>query len=252
LVQASLTQYRIVTVALSAVGVAVLIRGIMVTKGQRQTKDKVWLTAAGVLTGGVFLLALVAPGMLNHFWSIDTAVATSDPNKLEVVGRTPQTQGEKKPLTAEDWVDAATQAIIQDDVRVRLESVKADTLSDKGATSYLLIHFRLDNMRGEQVIKFQGFSNPHHLPVLKDESGRSYTFLEQRQRKVERGPAVFDAPGEKLLELSSNQRAEVLLVFELPPAGALKLELPASTWGRRGVCRISITGFFDSLNSDKR
>jgi hypothetical protein len=183
---AAIVQIRLLTVVLAALGLAALTRGWVVTKGKRQTKDQVWLSLGGVLCGGLFLLSVFAPGILNHRWAIDTAVARIDPNKLEVAAR--GRLDEKKPLTADDWVDAATEVIFQHDAVVRLESVKVGPLEDKGAASYLLVHFRLVNIGREQIIKFQGFSNPSHLPVLKDNSGRSYAFLEQRPRMMVAGP----------------------------------------------------------------
>jgi hypothetical protein len=245
-ITASVVGVWALTVLLAVLGLAAVAWGWVATREERHTRDRVWLSLGGVLSGGVLLLALACSGLLNPRWPADVAVAASDPNKLELADR--GNPDVRQPLGDGEWADAATQAIRQDDVLVRLESAQAGPVSGRGSTSYLLIHFRLANIGRTQDIPFEGFSKHTHAPVLKDGAGRSFAFLEQRPRLVARGDPVFGEPGPQSLSVTATVKAESLLVFELPSPGPWFLEVPASAWGRDGMCRLRIKGYFDSTN----
>jgi hypothetical protein len=246
LLAASLVGIWIVTVALSALGVGAVAWGWVATRHDRQPKDRVWLNLGGGMSGVVLLITLFLPGLLNDLWPVDVPVAAADANKLELVER--DTPDERKPLGADDWANAATQAIRQDDALVRLESVKAGAVPGKNSAQYLQIHFRLANVGRKQDFTFEGFDKDARLPVLKDNSGRSFTFVEQRPRVTARGEPKFVEPNSQPVPVTATQKAEYLLVFELPPTGPYLLELPAAAWGRTGVCRFRIESSFDSTN----
>ena len=132
-------------------------------------------------------------------------------------------------MADEDWVEAATEGVRQDDLFIQVPSVKAGPLPDKGTTSYLLVNVRLDQFRSGRTNAFERFARDKHEPKLTDAAGRSYAFFGDRTRK---SATKFDR------WLVVDQ----LLVFELPEPRPelLKLELPASAWGRAGVCRFRI------------
>jgi len=249
LLSSQLVGIWLVTVLLSVLGMAAIVRGFVVTNNDRQKKDKVWLTLGGIVNLSIFLLAIFFSGTLNVRWPIDKAVAATDPNKFELVKRNkPQ---ERTPLEDGESADALTEAIRQGDALVRLESVQVGPISGKGATSYLLIHFRLVNLGHNQTISFEGFGS--HQPVLKKDSS-VYPFIEARPRiKAVRGPAAFEEPNGKTLNLAMSERADSLLVFELPPLqSSLILEVPAEAWGRTGVCKLRIDKLFDSIVTEKK
>ena len=72
----------------------------------RRTKDRVWLSLGGIVSGAVLTVAIVAPGYLNSWWELDVAVAVSDANKLVLVPRA-QPKDPGTPLKDDDWIDAA-------------------------------------------------------------------------------------------------------------------------------------------------
>jgi hypothetical protein len=327
LLLASLLAVRWLTMALSAAGVSVVAVGILLSPGARQTRDRIWLGLGGSLSGVVLVLTLVAPGVINPRWTMDFAVARPDPHKQVAYHRDWPRKGGRQ-LGPDDWVDAVKESVLQGEVLLRLDSMQREPLEDKGPTPYLLIHFRLASSGYIDTIKFEGFSNSGHKPLLTDESGRAYAFVEQRQRKPAAERFVFEAreiqvarlraavadlrrklakrprsaedtrqvkeaidavstcrndlwlplklyrspPNEvavgtpmRLLKLDDlvelpadldevSEYPEVapltfldhLLVFEAPPPEiqSLKLELPASAWGRNGTCKLRISEFF--------
>jgi hypothetical protein len=154
-------------------------------------------------------------------------------------------RSEGKPQLSDVWAAAEKEAVRQDDVVLRLDSVAFGPIPDRGG-EFLLIHLRIASAGNERMIPFAGFSS-NQQPILKDASGRSYRFLEQRPRKLKVGPPhvfVADAPG--LQEIGPGRFLDYQLVFEPPPVAfsVLNLELPAEAWGRKGVAKLRISGTF--------
>jgi hypothetical protein len=241
LLLASLLGVRILTIGLSGGGIVMAVLGFWTNLQKGPARDRVTLALGGTISGGVLILALFVPGVINSRWARDFSVPAGDPNKLVQVPRD-QPRLEGKPLSPDDWVDAVQDAIRQDDVFIRLESVQIDQLADKGENKYLQVHLRLGNSGHERTIVVTGFSPDKDQPVLTDESGKPYPFLEQRLRKRPRGgrgPLVFDLTGPQEKEVAATGYLDVLLVFEAPAAtvAALNLEVPAAAWGRTGVCK---------------
>jgi len=80
-------------------------------------------------------------------------------------------------------------------------------------------------------------------PVLTDGSGRSFAFLKPLKRKSRVGTPVFEDLADQRVELGPDGWQEYLLLFESPSSvDLLKLEVPASAWGRDGRCQFNITG----------
>jgi hypothetical protein len=106
---------------------------------------------------------------------------------------------------------------------------------------------------GEAII-FQGFSNGHQEPVLKDDSGQSYPLQEHRVRKPSRGAPVFETFTAGQMELPMGTPLDQLLVFTYPAAkiNGLNLAIPSSAWGMKGMCQFRIEGNFDSALFDKK
>ena len=235
LLAASLIGERLVTLLLSAGGLVVVVLGRQATSSpRRKTSDRAWLAPGRAMGGLVLCLTILTPGLLNNRWAIDFAVPQADPDEQIVVPiDKPRDQGTV--LTADDWVDASTQASRQDDLLLSVESVRVGPLADKGPVAYVAVHLQFANI-GSGTINFQGFDRDKNLPVLSDSSGSSYTFVEQRQRVPASGEPVFGVPKRGGLALSATKHQGYLLVFESPPLGfkTLKMELPALAWGRKG------------------
>jgi hypothetical protein len=243
---------RLLTVALALVGVALVWVGIRATQEDRKTRDRVWFYLGGALNGLILILVLFLPGALNNWWALDRPAPPREPNKQVRVPRD-RTQEEGQPLTEDDWSDAATDALRQDNLLVRVESVKAGQLADKGTGSYLLVHLRLANVGQGEPIPFEGFGSQHQ-PKLTGDGGAALAFQEQRLRKPARGALVFEATGPRVVEVQPTIPQDLLLIFESPPSRfeELRLEIPSSAWGRKGMCKWRISALFDSGLPDKK
>ncbi len=136
------------------------------------------------------------------------------------------------PLDGEDSVDAATEAVRQDDLVVVVKGVTAGDLPGKSTTPCLKVQIWLRQTRPGRTITFQGFAKDRRTPVLTDGSGRRFAFVGHYPQRYS---AAFDRV---------PLRVDHVLIFELPPAGteSLNLAVPASAWGQPGVCRFHISG----------
>jgi putative heme-binding domain-containing protein len=203
------------------------IVGVLAYRSRESAGSRIASAIGGILSAAILVASLLAPAVLNPYWASEPADAT-DPNACVVVARN-KTRGEGRPLQADEWVDAIKEGIRQDDLFIQLQSIKTDRLPDKGATTFLLVNLRLDQMRDGRAIKYERFANDKHQPKLTDDSGREYAFLGERVRKA---PSKLD----RLF------MADQLLVFEMPSqVQSLNLALPASAWGRQGTCRFHIS-----------
>jgi hypothetical protein len=241
LLAASLIGERLVTLLLSAGGLTAVVLGRRATGAERKTSDGAWLALGGAMSGLVLCLTIISPGVLNNRWAIDFAVPQADPDEQVVVPlNKPRDQGTV--LTADDWVDAAKEAIRQDELLLNVESVRVGPLADKGPGAYVAVHLQFANI-GSATINFQGFDREKNLPVLTDTSGSSYAFVEQRQRTPASGEVVFGPPKRGGMALSPTKHQGYLLVFEAPALGfqTLKMELPASAWGRKGTYQFLVS-----------
>jgi hypothetical protein len=150
------------------------------------------------------------------------------------------------PLTAEDWVDTATDAIRQETVVIRLEFVKYEIIPDKGDKIYLQLYLRLFNAGHDKAIPLEGFGA--EKVTLKDDGGHVYPLVEVRPRKqLANAPPTFVAgPPESVV--IPTRYVDQLLIFEAPPtqpAVPLRLELNAALWGRKGTAKLLISKYFD-------
>ncbi len=247
LLQASTLGVRWLTIALAVIGGGLVGSGAWTLGETRKTRDKVWFWVSGSLSGVILLLAVFFPGVLNRWWAIDQSVRTVDPNEMVVIPWDKTgLRDEGDPIT-EVGANASSEGIRQDDVFIRLDCVKIDTLPDKGTTPFLLVYFELMNLGNKGPVTFDGLSNENHRPVLTDDTNRSYAFVEQWQRQGRKVPVVFVPSARRTLSLGAGSGQSFLMVFEAPPDGiALKLEVPTSAWGRQGTCRFRISGLFDA------
>jgi len=238
IISAFLGGARTVTIVLAILGLLVVALGLVVGKAKGERKDWVWLALGGAFSALVLLVALFRPGLLNRFWVLD--VDTKEPTLQQMIlvpRKQPYATG--KLLTANDWVNASNDAIRQGRVLVRIESVKSGS---RNGTPCLQVHLRIVNS-GDEVLKIVGFGGDK--PVLTDGSGRSYAFLKPQKRIYAEGPPSFEDLVDQGVELKVDNTQDYLLLFQMPPrTDVLKLEVPASAWGREGRCQFDITGLF--------
>jgi len=236
---------RSLVLATSGSGLALVVLGYVMTAGKRQREDQVWLSCAGLLNSIVLLLVLFDPGLLNPVWAMDVAVPTPDPNRMVVVDRDrPMDAG--RLVAAEVWADAVSEAVVQHDVLLRIDEVKIGPLRDKGATAFLQIQYRIGNRNHGYRLEFDEFS-ANRPPVLTDEQGRGYKFVDHWTRKMGVGPPMYFEPlPPRTVLIPNTGHANYLLLFEAPrvPMPPMKLVLSATAWGRQGECRFRIVKEF--------
>jgi hypothetical protein len=247
---ASVLGIRSVTATLAIAGLAVAVLGTLLAFKKPKLIDRIWLTGASVVSLSTLGLMLLSPGTLYRDWAMERKVLPRDPNLLVVIS-TDKDDDLGRPLTPEDWVDAAGQAIRQDDVGLRIMSVQRASLNESNTKGpqFLLIQIRLANSGVEGPIAFEGFRKDKHQPTLKDETERYYVFQEQRKKVPSSHGPIFLSSAPEIVKVAPWQFLDYELVFEPPPkkSAPMKLELPASAWGRIGVCRIRIDGLFESV-----
>ncbi len=239
LLAASLVGVRSVTSALAGCGVAVAGLGALLAWKRRISIAEISILLGGGLSALVLCLALFSPGILNDYWLLTVAIPDTDPNPLFLIAHD-NSRDPGKPMPPDGWVDADKEALRQDDLYIRLEPAIADKLPERGATTYLLINFRLSQIRPERDVVFLGLRKGEHPPVLKDDQGKAYAYFGHRPRR----------PFLTAFDISLN--VDHLLIFELPPVGveSLYLEVPAAAWGRAGICRFHISGINREPNTD--
>src|SRR3954471_10893799 len=173
LLVASLTLQRSLTIALAGLGVIAAALGL---PGLSSRRDRPWLLVGGFLGGAVVLLGSFAPWVLNTYWAMDLPVPEPDPHPLVVTPRT-DVRAKGSPLSPDTWADADTEAIRQDDLLIWVHSVVAGRLPDKAAKPYLLVNFKLSQLRTDREIAVSSLTGTQS-PVLTDASGATWSLVE--------------------------------------------------------------------------
>jgi hypothetical protein len=252
LLQASTLGFKAVTISLAVAGLLVAGCGFWTLGAKLRQLDMVWLALSAAFNLVLLSLTLFLPGVLNRWWEIGQAPNTIDADQRFAVPRD-RAADEGRPLGEGDSADASSEAIRQERVLIRIESVKIGRVGGKGPDC-LLVHMRLVTESQGQGVPFEGFASAQHQPTLTDETGQSFSFQEQRVRKQAKGTPVFDVSPPGGLEFSSSSPLGLLLVFSSPPKtlGPMRLELPSAAWGRKGTCRFRIPGAFDAGPPDRK
>jgi hypothetical protein len=236
LLGARFTLPRLAIIALAGLGVLVGLAGAVAARAQWQIKDTVWLClGAG---GNVLLLALALflPGWLNARWAMDFAVPEPDLNRQVMVSR--DNQSEVKELTGSERVNAEDNAIRQGDILVRVESAAISRLQEKGPP-LLLLTLHVANVGHLHNVTYHGQARGAQGAVVRDSRGKELPRRDlgaQAKKAGQVGTVVV---------LPTHEVKDVLVV-EAPWSGTafVELDLPASTWGRGGVCQFTIPASF--------
>jgi hypothetical protein len=233
------------TIAFAVVGLVSVGVGLAKRSKSPGPKEVGWLAAGGLLSLVILGMALFAPGLLNRFWGMADLDPAPDPHQLFAYSGQPDDKG--RALGPEDLVDADRSAIGQDGVSLRIMSAHLGVVEGRDTKELLLLRVRFSNISRQRSVTFEGFGNDKNRPVLKGAAGEAYAFLEQRARKVPAGAVVFVAGPPQTVDIQPTRFLELQLVFEPPPEdfAAMTLELPASTWGRKGIFRYRIDRLFE-------
>jgi hypothetical protein len=151
------------------------------------------------------------------------------------------------PSGTNDWVDAATSAVLQGEVAVGIVSAATKRLdvtrAGKTAASpneNVVIHVQVVLIGTTQKVEFDGwsgasFGDTRHKPLLTDNLNKSYIL-----RTFE--PNTQVAGHERPKGLYPKLYADDYLVFDQLPEYAeyLQLDLPASAFGGQGTLRFRI------------
>lgn len=228
---------------LCILGGAIAVAAAWITRGKQRRRDQVWIALSGALSVIILLLLFFAPGVLNIRWAIDKAVPKPDPNHLTVVPIDKRMQ-KGRPLLPNETVDAATEALRQDDVVISVESAKIGKLTGEGSP-HLLVQCRIVNLGQSEVISLEGFSRLS--PVLTIGSDRPVPFLEQRLKEIRNRSVLYvEWDPRQAVEIAPrganiNNSQDFMLIFDSPPEGeTLQLKLNSAAWGRQGICRFRI------------
>jgi len=156
--------------------------------------------------------------------------------------------GARQSIEADDWVDAAANAVSRDDVRVQVVSARIGRvdLNNRSGTSlspdkYLVIRLR----SSYEGVLFQETPYDPWADRAGSPSKRQPTLTDNRDRKYNQ--KTFDA-GWKVVgradtdALTPGHQVKEVLVFPVPPADVeyLRLTLPASAFGLSGEFRFRI------------
>jgi hypothetical protein len=171
-----------------------------------------------------------------------------DPDRPIVVSTVGHGMTPSKNAAADDWVDAGTGMVQQNDVRVRLLSAAVDVVPYKtpptdpaAGPKRLLLKLRLSSVNYTQPVNYETWADAalptgKHEPRLKDNLDRAYPRLAPGA-----DAAVTGMSGNTYL--TAWRPAEDLLIFEAPPLDQVQfllLELPASAIGGKGAFRLKI------------
>jgi hypothetical protein len=238
---AALIGYRWLTILFSVLGIAITGYGAWRWRTNNRPRDKTWFAFSGSLGGLIILLICFAPGVINDDWALDGTMSKPDQDELTAV---PKDKGLQKgrALAKDEVLDAEADAYRQGDVAIRIESAKIGQVPRKGETQFLLVRFRLVNLSQVESFTFYGFHE--NQPVLSDNSGRTFAFIEPRLKQIKNKTEVFEEwSGSQSVQIGTRASQDVLLIFESPPGGdSLQLEVNSAAWGRKGVCRFRIEG----------
>lgn len=231
---AALSLPRWLSLAFAVLGVLLGLAGAVAPRDEWKIKDALWLALGGGGCALLLFLGLLRPAWLNDRWGRNFVVNEEERNKPILVKK--DTNAEVKELDNAERADAATYGIRYGDVVVRIDKVGIERLPSK-AESVLVFALHISNASPLKTITYHGQGGEQYHATVRDSSGKVLQRCDLGTKAQERG---------QLRESSVLPLHEIddLIAVEMPSAeaGQLELDLPASAWGKEGVCQFTIPG----------
>lgn len=227
---------RSLSLSLAGIGLLLGIIGAVLPRQEWKAKDALWLALAGGICALLLLVGLLKPGWINDRWIMDFEVPQPDYNKQFVVPR--QGNAEGKELSSGERVDAATHAIRQGDILIRIESAEVKRLTGDDLP-VLLLTLHIQNIGQLHIIDYHGQGNGPYAAIVRDSRGKE---LPRRDLKLQ-------AKSLKQIQAASllpNHDIKDVVAVEAPWNGTshVDVDLPAAAWGREGACQFTIPSSF--------
>lgn len=197
-------------------------------------KDTVWLTLGGGGCALLLLVALARPAWLCERWAIDFVVPEPDRNKQFMVSRANDT--ETKELHGNERVDAATYAIRQGDLLLRVESVSVEQVTPR-EPPVLLLCLHVGNVGPLHLLPYHGQAGGSQSVVVRDSRGKE---LPRRELGAGEHGQLGNTTILPLHDVTD------LVAVEAPWSGTahVEVDVPSAAWEREGVCRFTIPSNF--------
>ncbi|HET6575971.1 MAG TPA: hypothetical protein VFG68_20390 [Fimbriiglobus sp.] len=240
LVCAAFSQTAVLTWPLGAAGLLVGLVGVLLTLGGRPAL-LLFPAAGAIVSGGVLLAALAAPGLLGPRYEASRQRSAYDPEAVQVVPLSLDPAGAQN-LEADGWVDASRAAIQQGTVRVQVTGAAVGPvrlLAPRPKVTkerHLTISLRVQHLGDGGPIEYEHWG----LPAVRKAPPPTLEAAGRKLAPVELAP---DQPVGRtdMVRLFPGKAVEDVLVFPaVAVLGSLRLELPAAAWGGQGVFRFSI------------
>lgn len=236
LLLAAFTLPRWLALSFAGLGFVLSLFGLAMPREEWKIKDGIWLAFGGGGCGLLLLVGFLRPAWLSDRWGRDFVVPEPDGNKQIMVSWNGET--EIKELSGNDRVDAATHAIRQGDIFLRVESAAVKRLT-KNDPPILLITLHIENVGQLHLVAYRGQGDGAQGVVARDSRGK-----ELQRRDL--GPE-----GKKLGQIGTvtflpTHEVKDLVAVEAPWDGTahVEVDLPAAAWGREGVCKFTIPSNF--------
>lgn len=202
------------------------------------------LSIAGTVVGlAAVILTVVLPSLLGlrPLWNNSPPVVRGGTAMMSldgVGGLRPAAQGDAV------WVDASSDALHHEDVRVRVISAIVGFLEFEPQQDRqpplergLAIRLRITNAGIARKVPFTTWGDPHAPagPQLRDNQDKSYRLKTLPPSWIVKGRPLNSA-------IPSGKSLDDVVVFEAPPKSVeyLRLELPAASAGVKGTLRLEI------------
>ena len=228
---------RWLTLSFAGLGLLLGLAGLAARPDEWKIKDIVWLAVGGGGCALLLFVGLLRPGWLSNRWAIDFVVPEPDRNKQIMVSRDNTTEG--KELNANDRVDAASHAIRQGDVLVRIEKAVLERIKPKDPP-VLLITLHIGNVGQLHTITYRGQAGGSQGVAARDSRGKA---LQRRDLEAETAKKLRQAGTVSILPM---HEVNDLLAVEAPWTGTahVDVDLPSAAWGGEGVCQFTIPSNF--------
>lgn len=229
---------RHLSLSVAGLGLLVGLAGAVIPRDEWKSKDAIWLALGGGGCGLLLLVGLFWPGWLSDRWAMEFVVPEPDYNKPFMVPRAGNAEG--KELRSEDRVDAATHAIRQGDLLIRIESAEVKRLT-KNDPPVLLIALHIENIGQLHIVTYHGQGGGEQRAVVRDSRGKELQRRDLGAQAQKLGQINYSAS-----LLPNHHETKDLLAVEAPWNGTahVEVDLPSAAWEREGVCKFTIPSTF--------